>query len=185
MNLWKLIRTLYAQQKTPNRLQDLTPAMIIKKKKASKPKLRAKAAQMRHLIPIVVEIARLFHAHMNSEYSQAIYDLVSRLLDFYVAIGMDEEFDSKTFADIIQDFCLIYKALSVCTEGCQCWYLKPKLHMMQELAFESYDSGNPANYWTYKDEDFVGLIASFGNSKGGPRNVCSFIETVFLRYAAL
>ena len=158
--------------------------MIIKQKKGSKPKLRAKAAEMRHLIPSVVEIARLFHAHLKSAYSQAIYDLVSRLLDFYMAIGMDD-FDAKALDNTIQDFCLIYKSLAMSTEGCQCWFLKPKLHMMQELAYESYDSGDPANYWTYKDEDFVGLIAGIGNSKGGPRNVCSFIESVFLRYSAL
>ena len=46
--LWKLLKSMYVTFNTPCRLQALTVDMICKKAKGSKPKLRAKAGEMRH-----------------------------------------------------------------------------------------------------------------------------------------
>ena len=182
-DLWSRIRKLYKQFGTPNRLQALTVQMICKSKHASKPKLRAKAAEMRHLIPCVVQLAKDFNDHMATARSKTILALFSRLLDFYMSIGLDD-FDPEVTADIIQDFCLLYKSLAVAQTGPACWYLKPKLHLLQELSLQVHTVGDPANYWTYKDEDFVGIIARVAASRGGPRQPNVVPENVFLRYCA-
>ncbi len=183
-DLWAMVRRLYKQHKTPNRLQALTKDMICKKKANSKPKLKAKAAEMRHLVPIIVEIAKEYHARIGTRKSKAIVDLFSRLLAFYMSIGTSD-FDPVVTETAIQEFALLYKALVDCKEGSQCWYMKPKLHLMQELSLHCHDCGDPANYWTYKDEDFVGLIAIMGSSKGGCRAPASVPENIFVRYCAL
>ena len=182
--LWSRIRKMYCEMRTPNRLQTLTPEMIRKKKKGSKPKLRAKAAEMRHLVPIAVKLATQFHEHVGSVYSKTILDMLSRLLDFYMSIGIPA-FDANTTFDIIQDFAVLMKALSKSKEGAGTFYLKPKLHLMQELARDLFTSGDPSLYWTYLDEDFVGYISGMSGSRGGPRNPTSIPESVFQRYSAL
>ena len=48
------------------------------------------------------------------------------------------------------------------------WRIKPKLHMFQELReFQTETLGDPSTFGTYKDEDFVGLCATIGFSRGG------------------
>ena len=103
-------------------------------------------------------------------------------MDFYCTIGTDN-FEVEAVQDIIQKFCLIYKSLA--SEDGSKWYLKPKLHLMQELSLAMVTQGDPANYWTYKDEDFVGFIASMSSSRGGARNPASLPENACVRYAAL
>ena len=156
--------------------------MICKNKANSKPKLRTKGAEMRHMIPCVVEIAKRYHAHEASAHSKCILDLFSRLLDFYMSIALTN-YDPSVTSRVIQEFCLIYRALVQETNSC--WYFKPKIHLMQELALAVFDQGDPANYWTYKDEDYMGLIASMSTSLGGARNPTTVPENVFVRIAAL
>ena len=42
------------------------------------------------------------------------------------------------------------------------------MHMFQEFGeFQTEELGDPSSFWAYKDEDFVGLIATIGFSRGG------------------
>ena len=135
------------------------------------------------MIPCVVEIAKRFHDHVGSPHSKCILDLFSRLFDFYMSIGLAQHYDPKVTEKCIFAFCLIYKSLA--SERKSCWHLKPKIHMMQELALTAYTQGDPTNYWTYKDEDYMGLIASMPTSRGGSRNPTTIPENVFVKIAAL
>ena len=134
---------------------------------------------MRHLVPCLVDIATSFHRHMNTVKTKTILDLFSRLLDFYMVIS-SVPFEPKLLHNIVQDFCLLYKALVVYDINAR-WFMKPKLHMMQELAICAFDAGEPINYWTYQDEDFMGVIARMSSSRGGPRNAASISNNVFSR----
>ena len=53
--LWGKVRLYYKASHTPNRLQTLTPTMI--KADGKPPKLKAKAAITRHLVPVAAFIA--------------------------------------------------------------------------------------------------------------------------------
>ena len=103
-------------------------------------------------------------------------------MDFYMSIGVTN-FDPQVTEDIVQEFALIYKALAQSREGCPCWFLKPKFHLMQELSLEAHIAGDPVNYWTYKDEDFVGVVAGMATSRvwGGGRNPATIPKNVFVR----
>ncbi len=139
---------------------------------------------MRHLVPCVVNIAKLFYEYKGSTKAKTILDLFSRLMDFYMSIGIPD-FKTDVVSEIIQDFCMLYKSLVVSKDNNKVWFMKPKLHLLQELTFQMLTSGDPTHYWTYKDEDYMGLIASLGNSKGGPRSPVTLPENVFLRLSGL
>ncbi len=181
-SLWKLINWLYKQLGPPNRLQTITVEMICKKKVGAKPKLRTKGAEMRHLVPCLVEIAKRSHDHVGSPHTKCILDLFSRLLDFYMSIGLDD-YKPEVTEKCINEFCLIYKALA--SEAGSCWFIKPKIHLMQEMALEVFLAGDPANYWTYKDEDYMGLISGMSTTRGGPRKPDTIPENVCIRIVAL
>ena len=137
---------------------------------------------MRNLVPILLELAKGFHAHMDTIKSAMIRDLFTRLVDFYMVIGMDD-FSAVLLDKVVTEFCLIYKSLAQSLEN-TCWHFKPKLHMMQELSMEAFVAGDPKNYWTYKDEDFMGIISKMSTSRGGARNPATIPESVCIRIAA-
>ena len=81
------------------------------------------------------------------------------------------EFDADQAAAACQTFCTAYAALareaSKKKQG-KAWNMKPKLHMFQELAeYQAKELGNPADFWNYKDEDFMRLVSAISGRKGG------------------
>ena len=159
--------------------------MIKKTKKGSKPKLRAKGAEMRHLVPVIVEIVKQANDFHSSPHSRAVLHLFSRLLDIYMAIGV-KGFDPNIVSEACQEFCIFYQSLVQEKTSNNAWFFKPKIHMMQELLeVQVFSQGDPALYWTYMDEDFMGFIAGMASSRGGPRNAASVPASVLLRYSAL
>ena len=64
--------------------------------------------------------------------------------------------------------------------------MKPKIHMFQELAeYQAKELGNPADFWNYKDEDFMRLVSQLAGRRGGPAKAASGAETALTRYRVL
>ena len=65
----------------------------------------------------------------------------------------------------------LYSALSkeaADDEASHRWRLEPNVHLFQEVAeFQGPAHGNPRNFWTQADEDFVGWIVKIARSRGG------------------
>ena len=77
-------------------------------------------------------------------------------------------------------FCLQLLALPTVTREAL-WKFKPKHHLFQELA--EYSQGCPTLFWTYRDEDFGGSLASLARSRGGrnsPLGVSHNVLTCFM-----
>ena len=56
--------------------------------------------------------------------------------------------------------------------------------MKDLVEFQAPDHGNPADFWCYRDESFVGWVGVFAHSKGGP-NLCGTVaERVIKSYRA-
>ena len=58
-------------------------------------------------------------------------------------------------------FAQLYTALAreAYNSGRKLWKISPKLHLFEHLAeVQSVAWGNPRYYWTYSDEDLVGLL---------------------------
>lgn len=60
------------------------------------------------------------------------------------------------------------------------WRVKPKLHLLQELAEVS--GSCPSDSWLYRDEDFGGSLAQMSRRRGGrnaPHNTSAVVLAKF------
>ena len=76
----------HGRMRTPNRLNALTVDMIKRDGKA--PKMRAKGAETRHLVPFALEVATAMHALLDTTHSLTVLQCVSALLDFCMTFGI-------------------------------------------------------------------------------------------------
>ena len=66
------------------------------------------------------------------------------------------------------------------------WDVKPKFHLFAELStFMLHESGDPRDFWTYQDEDFVGFLSTLAFSRGGAREPATAPLKVIDRYRGL
>ena len=169
--LWAEIKRRYRVWETECRIQGLTREMILQKKPNATPKLRTKGAETRHLVPIALGLAQSYADAVSTEMSRTIVSMLSRLVDFYMLLGVRPFALDKCKAASLE--CVVlYKALHDTQESgsVTLWPLKPKIHMFQELAeFVVEVLGDPADFWNYRDESFVGFIATMSASRGGGR----------------
>ena len=185
LSLWKTIQHYYKVFKSTCRLQTITLEMIVKKKANAKPKLRAKGGESRQLIPLAVQLAKDRLDKDPTAHNNTVFNLFSRMLDFQLTMGMTP-FEPDNAKEACFDVCSLYKVLSEEKRKKQVWFLKPKVHLLQELGeYMVYDSGDPSNYWNYRDEDFVGFIAGMAFSRGGKRRARTTPDNVVTKYRAL
>ena len=112
---------------------------------------------------------------------------MSSLMDFYMQCSLPE-FDADEAAAACQAFCTAYAALSreASKKHLKAWHMKPKVHMFQELAeYQAKELGNPADFWNYKDEDFMRLVSAISGRKGGAVHAASSAEAALTRYRIL
>ena len=104
-------------------------------------------------------------------------------LDFYMFISA-RPFDATAAAAACRKFLILYSSLRNSDDGT--WHISPKFHMLQELAEHQCTEldMSPEEFWTYKDEDFVGWVATFSASRGGAINASSEGLRVINRYRA-
>ena len=181
-----MIKTFYKESKTRgSKLQNLTLEMVKRDKKS--PKLRTKGGEMRALIPFAFHLAKKLDEHDSSVYTRTLVTMFGALLEFYFLMGSDA-WDAKAAASACLRFCLQYKALSdIAREengnDTVFWLTKPEFHMFQEIVeFQGIERGDPSLFWAYKDEDFVGWVATFAASRGGAYNCAVMAERTIQRY---
>ena len=185
--LWERIKKYYKAFDPPTQLQSITYEMIKAEKKA--PKLRAKGAETRHLVPFGAILAKDLHAAVGSAHSQAIQNILLLLLDIYMHMSL-RPYQSKEVGDSCRRLCILYSSLTTEAEANgddHSWRIKPKMHMMVELLeFQTEQlEGSPTEFWAYMDEDFVGEIAQISSRRGGPAHSATVAEAVLNRYKSL
>ena len=184
-SLFLKLQSHYKRCGTRNRISNLTVEMI--KQADKRPKLRAKGAETRHLLPFALEVAAAMYANDSSTHFLTMYKCVTALMDYYMTFGV-VPFPVAAAKAATQNFCSLYRALhdEARRAGAVTWNIKPKLHMFQELGEYQIDVlGDPSGFWTYKDEDFVGLCATIGASRGGGSTATTTPERVIARIRAL
>ena len=77
------------------------------------PKLRAKGALTRHLVPCCLELAMDFHKQQRSAHNLTVRGLFEQLIDFYMTMSV-EPFDSAACARCSRQLCTLHKALPHC-----------------------------------------------------------------------
>ena len=157
------------------------------KRDGKSPKLRAKGAETRHLVPFALEVTAAMHAKLGTTHSLTVYKCVSALMDYYMTFGV-HPFPAAAAKAATLNFCILYRALhdEARRSGAMTWNIKPKLHMFQELGEYQVDVlGDPSGFGAYKDEDFVGLCATIGSSRGGGSTATTTPTRVISRIRAL
>ena len=179
------IKQHYKLMCTSNRINTLTMDMI--KRDAKPPRLRAKGAETRHLVPFALEVAKANYEETKSPQDLCVVNLASSLLDFYMCLGTSP-FPKKECSAAARKIVNVYTSLSTEAEnhGQSAWKKKQKNHMFLELwEYQSTELGDPMTFWTYRDEDFVGLVADIGGSRGGVGRAATTPQRVVDRVRAL
>ena len=175
--MWKDIQAWYKRHGVENRLDNLCPSML-QGSSTKPPKLRAKAAQARSLVPYAVYAADSFLA--GSDVEAAAKAMANQLAACYECLSPDK-FDHGKLAHHCRRFCGLAVAMEERHDGIL-WRCKPKIHLFQELAEFLVDC--PSLFWTYRDEDFGGSMAQLARKRGGPATSGSISKNVLLRHCA-
>jgi hypothetical protein len=179
--LFKTLQTWYSKHPCDSRLDNLVPSMLSGAKGV---KLRARGAETRNLIPFTHEMA-LLHLDSNVPLEAAAKQAAVHLNAMYQNLS-ESSFCAEKLKMHSRLFALQLVALEKYTQAThpesQAWKVKPKLHLMQELAEESFS--NPSLVWCYRDEDYGGTIARLARSRGGPCPVLACSRRVLQTFYA-
>ena len=167
IELKKSIKEYYKTFKPPTQIDSITQEMVKKEKKP--PKLKAKGAETRHLVPFGLQLATEMYAKNPTLHYKTILQAMAHMMDFYMAMSLPV-FDADLAARSSRGCCEMFGALA--REAARAdkimWKEKPKMHLFRELGeYQAYELGNPAEFWSYKDEDFMGLVSKIAFRRGG------------------
>ena len=178
-SLFLKIQQYYKEEGVQDRLDSLTETML-RKKPASSPKLRAKAAEARALVNFAVKLSAsvddsnpvMATARQAACELQACYQCLSK-----------DNYSSQALMRHSILFCSLYGALEQHSleQGLSTWKVKPKFHVFQELCLVK---GNPSTHWVYRDEDFGGYLAAVSRRRGGANSVRATGDSELKRFRA-
>ena len=166
------MQAFYKTNNVESQLPQLTKDMVWKSK-GSGPKLRAKAAEARALVPWAAKIAQE-RLDLTLPTDMAICNAAAELLGCYQCLE-GSSFAQPKLANASRRFALLLLSLNQSTRE-QLWRFKPKHHLFQELA--EYATSCPTMNWTYRDEDFGGTLANLARSRGGANTPNGVSNTV-------
>jgi hypothetical protein len=176
-NLFLDIITYYNNTAVDSRLDNLTLSMLGKAGKP--PKLRAKGAEARFLVPYALEATQRLLAQ-DHPVEGAARQLVAHLAACYDCLS-SATFNAAVLRENSRKFALLFVALEARSEP-PAWKVKPKLHLFQEMC-ETTDSC-PSLCWGYRDEDFGGSLSQLSRRRGGSNNPASTAKSVLVRFMA-
>ena len=160
------LQSWYKQTKCKSKLQGaLTVARL--RTSGNWPKLKGKAAATRHLAAYAL--------HLVETYGTAADNLVlavcQLLCEFYDILNSESMFLGAQarirLPDVGKQLAVLYTRLATTAAASRIrmWKVSPKLHIFVHLCeWQALDWGNPRYYWTYADEDLVGLLSEVGAS---------------------
>ena len=151
---------------------------------AAWPKLKAKAAATRHLAEYI--LALMVQYSDESLHDQRALALCRVLVDFYKLMETESMFlrpeARSAIAVLGLRISVLYSGLASAAADSleRFWKMSPKIHMLIHVCLNasSREIGhiNPRYFWTYQDEDLVGLLCEVAQSV----HVCTLaVSTIF------
>ena len=177
-NLWLEVQAFYRSTTVDSKLDNLTLSMLGANSKP--PKLRARAAEARNLVPFVLGLVQKYLSHDNDLESTMIH-CTRHLFDCYANLSV-ASFSATSLKNASRKFCLLYITLERMFNNKQLWHVTPKLHLFQELCEECATC--PSLSWVYRDEDMGGSLMGLGRRRGGSNNPTTTACTVLYRFIA-
>jgi len=165
--VWQQVKQAYSDLAVEERLNNLTVGMFSNAERpwAASPELKPHAAELRHLVPALAVVARL--RRDGSEVAGHICIALESLAGFYLVCEGQDMFMEPAAAEAA------FQHMKVCLRGYAWLHLQyedtvrfplfPKLHHCYHLAWFCRWQ-NPRSNWTYKNEDWVGKIATIAHS---------------------
>ena len=131
------------------------------------PKLKSKAAATRHLAAYAVHLVQSFGTPEDRE----VLAIVQLLQKFYTIIASQSMFLTKEAKEALpelgRNLAILYSGLAAKSAAAhsKMWKMMPKLHLFVHLCeWQAVEIGNPRSFWTYADEDLVGLLCEVARS---------------------
>ena len=183
--LWCRLKEYYKIAKPPSRLDSLSEEMFHTAKKP--PKLKAKGAESRHLLPFAAVFSQELADKHQTEHWRAVASVFHLLLECAKCIATIP-FQSQLLKDSCRRLCVQWGALEdeAIHHGVLCWVRKPKCHLFQELCeFQAEEFGSPESFWTYRDESWCGDMAKSARRRGGQKRASTVPERLMQRYRAM
>ena len=177
-HLYREIDAFYKANSVEDRMPCLKPSML-KKTAGSPPKLRAKAAEARSLVPFVV-LACEKYLDPADQVELTITQAAMQLNTAYSCLS-PSLWNPDHFEAAVHKFALLYQVLEAhVSDNCH-WRIKPKLHLLLELARTRV---NPSLSWTYRDEGFGGTLALLAKRRGGEFSLLGRSQAMRLKFFA-
>ena len=186
--LWDRISVQYNGRGTPNRLHNLTLSMFID---ADRPHLshpvlstRVKAAESRHLVPIVANIWS--DCQNNSAFEQHMLRVLEQLAAFYTILDVNSasyrlsEVQIAALDGHVEQCLSHYNALSNLSRvagRAMAWHQVPKFHFWEHVKDQARFQ-NPVWSWCYVDEDFMRFVKDIATSCTVATGLASVAEKV-------
>ena len=167
--VWRRAHEIYDALSVPSRLTSLQLSMINDPTKphAAYPSLHAKAADCRHFIPVLAQIA--LEMHDGTDASLHRVSMLKHLARFHQICEEEGQFMSMAAAqDCLREMegvlshyaWLHWKAEAA---GKLLYNMVPKFHYAWHLAYDARWM-NPRFKWTYKTESWIGHVSHIGSS---------------------
>ena len=174
--LWASMQEYYARRGIKDKLHSLVVTMI--KPKKGSIELSGNGAQIRSLIPFGLEIVNAWpEAGLDVERlgARAAMRSLSHCYSFLSA----EQPAQGTLLEHALAFQANLQGLHAISA--KRWQLRPKLHMLLELAAEG---ANPSSSWNYRDESFGGSVSKQAHVKGGVTTPFGMSRSMLTKFCA-
>lgn len=163
--LWESIQRKYKDMKVSERFTNLTLSQIINvdKMHTSVPLLKGKAAEVRHLVPVLASVAwdkakEDGNGGLKQSHIATCFAIWLRSTDYF----MSQEEAQQALSHIQKSF--MHYAWLQENENNDClWQFTPKFHWAYHLA-QFCRFQNPKTFWTYRQESWVGSMANLAHS---------------------
>ena len=174
--LWDLVKEEYGRLGTAarSRVPNLTMNMFsaAKGRSTNQPTLttRVKAAETRHLVPVMFAIFSRLRRVRNAEDGH-IMEVLKNLNSYYTTLTEQRQLVTlargaqQRLERSLWDLNRHYSALQswALQEGFVRWGVTIKFHMALHIALQSRYT-NPTLTWTYMDEDFMSIVKEVGEA---------------------
>jgi hypothetical protein len=139
------------------------------------PKLRAKAAQTRHLARYALYLMVTFGQMNSLDDFTKLHDslalgVIQSLVSFYELLDTSGEHlssaEKEAFQNIGNNLGGMYARLSslALSRGIKWWKCSQKTHQFMHLCLDQVVNGNPRMFWCYGDEDLVRIMMGVARS---------------------
>ncbi len=193
------LKAWYQENPQPSQLQQLSESAI--REAGKPPQLKAKGAECRYLVPFAAVLARQVFAEspsFSAEHYASRAACLSALQRFYESLQA-EPWEPGVAAAAGTAFLQHYGQLHDNVRGlrarqgarevrrdAEAWAIKPKHHLFAHLVQRAgVQLGSPKLYWTYADEDFMGLVAGMAAAAPDARTVAQNVLRRMHLFAAL